>query len=151
MDNTPHTGPILFCTDFSANSEAAFGVALRAATLTSRPLCLLHVAPEADAQFWKGYVRDEAEANEAEAHEALRATLEQTYGPKIPEGTAVEYAVATGAAAQQIVEAALRKDASLIVLGRQGAGAVRALLFGNVAARVVRNAPCPVLVVPPVN
>lgn len=149
MDNTTHSGPVLFCTDFSANSEAAFPVALQAATSTSRPLCLLHVAPEADAQFWKGYVRDEAEANEQEASEALRATLQETYASKIPEGTPAEYVVATGSASQQIVEIARRKDASMIVLGRQGAGAVRALLFGNVAARVVRHAPCPVLVVPP--
>ena len=37
----------------------------------------------------------------------------------------------------------------LAMRGRQGAGAVGKILFGNVTERVVRKADCPVLVIPP--
>ncbi len=48
----------------------------------------------------------------------------------------------------QILEFVREHRIDLIILGRQGKTAFSALLFGNVAERVVRKADCPVLVVP---
>jgi nucleotide-binding universal stress UspA family protein len=42
----------------------------------------------------------------------------------------------------------LTSGIDLAVLGRQGAGGVRDLFFGNVAAKVAKAIPCPVLIVP---
>ena len=51
------------------------------------------------------------------------------------------------AAAIDIVEYALEHEIDLIVMGTHGRGALRHLLMGSVAERVVRSAPCPVLTV----
>ena len=52
-------------------------------------------------------------------------------------------------AGQQILEYAKDLDIDLVIVGRQGAGKVGKILFGNVTERVVRKADCPVLVIPP--
>ena len=52
-----------------------------------------------------------------------------------------------GNPAKSIVEAAQVHQADLIVMGTHGHGAVMHVLLGNVAERVVRMAPCPVLTV----
>lgn len=56
--------------------------------------------------------------------------------------------VTTGDAASDIVKHAAAHHASLIVMGTYGLTGYRRLLLGSVAARVLRNAPVPVLVVP---
>ena len=55
--------------------------------------------------------------------------------------------VAYGDPAHEIVAAAERLSAQLIILGRQRAGGVRRALLGSVADRVLRSAPCSVLIV----
>ena len=55
--------------------------------------------------------------------------------------------VAYGDPAREIVAAAERLQAHLIVMGRHRAGGVRHALLGSVADRVLRTAPCSVLVV----
>ena len=55
--------------------------------------------------------------------------------------------VAFGEAGQQIIAAAGRVEAGLIVVGRRGAGGVRRAVLGSVVDAVLRRAPCPVLVV----
>jgi len=53
-----------------------------------------------------------------------------------------------GEAGQNILSYAEENRIDLLVIGRQGGSSVGKLLFGNVTERVVRKAPCPVLVVP---
>ncbi len=52
-----------------------------------------------------------------------------------------------GKAAPLIIDAAHRHGAQLIVMGTHGRGGLEHLFLGSVAARVVRNAGCPVLTV----
>jgi len=49
---------------------------------------------------------------------------------------------------QEIVAFAKEMEIDLIVMGRQGRGALQKTLFGNVNEKVVRKADCAVLVVP---
>ena len=55
--------------------------------------------------------------------------------------------IAFGEAGQQIIAAAERVGAGLIVMGRRGAGGVRRAVLGSVVDAVLRRAPCPVFVV----
>ena len=48
---------------------------------------------------------------------------------------------------QQIIEAASEQEADLIVMGTHGRSGLTRLVIGSTAERVVRQAPCPVLVV----
>lgn len=53
-----------------------------------------------------------------------------------------------GTPAEQICKVAREREPRLIVVGSRGWGPVDGVLFGSVSSGVLRNAPCPVLVVP---
>lgn len=63
-------------------------------------------------------------------------------------GLAVEYAVGPGHPAQSIVDDARRVGADLIVMAASGRNRVARFFVGSTTDRVVREASCPVLVVP---
>lgn len=141
---------ILFCTDFSENADRAFVFAVNAAVRnTGCELHLLHVIPEPPAQFWKGYIYEADEDVDARAWREIDAKLSETYRTRAPAGVNLIAVLRIGEAGRRILEYAREKDIDLIVIGRQGAGKVGRILFGNVAERVMRNAECPVLVIPP--
>ncbi len=52
-----------------------------------------------------------------------------------------------GIPADEIVETAKKEDVDLIVIGTLGRSALEKLLLGSVAEKVIRHAPCPVLVI----
>ena len=136
---------ILFCTDFSPNAGRAFTFALESAR--HHPGCtltLLHVLPEPEAQFWKTYLY-EIEGVDQKAKADIEAKINASYRPLIPDGIQFATAFRIGNPAQTIVDYAAENKSDLIVLGRQGTGA---FFFGNVASRVARHAPCPVLIIP---
>ncbi len=54
-----------------------------------------------------------------------------------------------GRAAERLCAVAREEQARLVVVGSRGDGAMRTALLGSVSAAVVRDAPCPVVVVPP--
>jgi nucleotide-binding universal stress UspA family protein len=57
--------------------------------------------------------------------------------------------VTAGMPADEILKAARREHAALIVLGMRGAGNLARMLLGSTAERVLRHARVPVLAVPP--
>ncbi|MEX0601270.1 MAG: universal stress protein [Rhodothermales bacterium] len=52
-----------------------------------------------------------------------------------------------GHAASSIVDRSKREEADLIIIGKRGRSAIERFFIGSVTERVVRHAPCPVLVV----
>ncbi|MDY0355106.1 MAG: universal stress protein [Sedimentisphaerales bacterium] len=138
---------ILFCTDFSENADFAFSFAVDAAS--RRPGCglyLLHVIPESEAQFWKTYIY-EVDDVDAKARRAVDERIE-TYRSKLPEHIELNVEIRIGKDHQEILAFAREHQVDLIVMGRQGRGALQKALFGNVTEKVVRKADCAVLVVP---
>lgn len=139
---------ILFCTDFSENADMAFAYALDAAV--RRPgvtLYLLHVIPEPEAQFWKTYIY-EVEGVDEKAKQDIDQKIAEVYLPRIPETIQFEVVMSIGRDYIKILEFAQKESVDLIVIGRHGRSALENVLFGNVAEKVVRKAPCAVLVVP---
>jgi nucleotide-binding universal stress UspA family protein len=57
------------------------------------------------------------------------------------------YLEPVGEPAEMLVETARELDADLIVVGRRNQSALQRLVLGSVSAKVVRRAPCDVLVV----
>lgn len=57
------------------------------------------------------------------------------------------YLQPVGEPAEEIVAAAKGLEADLVVVGRRNGNPLRRFLLGSVSAKVVRNAPCDVLVV----
>ena len=139
---------ILFCTDFSENASSAFDLALKAAERQpGTELILLHVIPEPDAQFWKGYIYEVGDMD-AKARKDIDDKIESEYCPRVPATVNFRVVLQIGDAARTILTLATREKVDLIVMGRQGRGAIAQWLMGNVTGRVVRKAECPVLVVP---
>ncbi len=64
-------------------------------------------------------------------------------------GIDVSFLIWTGDPGDMIIEAAAAEHADMILVGSHGRGAVGRLFLGSVSEHVVRNAPCPVLVVRP--
>lgn len=139
---------ILFCTDFSENADFAFAYALDAAI--RRPnaiLYLFHVIPEPEAQFWKTYIY-EVEGVDDKAKQDIDQRIAEIYLPRIPDTVQFKVEMRVGRDYVKILEFAQKEQIDLIVIGRHGRSALENVLFGNVAEKVVRKAPCAVLVVP---
>ncbi len=143
-----HYRKILFCTDFSENANFAFDFAIDAALRNPGcSLVLLHVIPEPDAQFWKGYIYELGDMD-AKARADIDHAVDTDYRPRVPAGVNFHVEMLIGDAARMILDYAAEQEADLIILGRQGRGAITQWLLGNVAGKVARKSLCPVLVVP---
>jgi nucleotide-binding universal stress UspA family protein len=142
----PRTRPfaaVLLATDLSATSAPAEDEALRlAARLHARLLAVSVIDPGtlrlASGRFSArvDQVRDQRSA----AAQALVARGRQ-------DGVPCEFLVWEGDPGEAIVDAARAENADLIVLGSHGRRGVHRSIFGSVSDHVVRNAPCPVVVV----
>jgi len=78
-----------------------------------------------------------------------REELDKLVGPALGGVSRVTGHVRVGAAAKAIVQLATDISADLVVVGTHGRTGFDRLLFGSVAEKVVRTAPCPVLTVRP--
>ncbi|MET0341308.1 MAG: universal stress protein [Polyangiales bacterium] len=136
---------ILVPVDFSPLGAAAASYALTMAEERGARVCLLHVCgPEMTVDMPVGADLRGMDRAERSAHQRLEE-IAQRQGPRFRIDTQVE----VGSAADEIVRAAERQHADLIVMGTHGRGGVRRALLGSVAESVLRIAPCPVLVVRP--
>jgi nucleotide-binding universal stress UspA family protein len=63
-------------------------------------------------------------------------------------GCGVEHVVGPGQTAQAVIDEAKKVDAELIVMAASGRSRVARFFVGSTADRVIREAPCPVLVIP---
>ena len=145
----PHaqSGRILATTDFSNDAGAAVALAAEHARAVGARLTLacsiekqLELAGEMTgfgAAY--GFVEHEQEELRKKAEERLAAQLASV-------GAAGETRVLEGKPAAAIVQAAADLDAELVVIGARGRTGLRRLLLGGVAEKVVRAAPCSVLV-----
>lgn len=139
---------ILFCTDFSESASFAFHYAIRAAERNpGAELILLHVIPEPDAQFWKGYIYEVGDMD-AKARADIDARVNEDYRSRLPKGVPFTVEMRIGDPARTILEYAETQNIDLIVMGRQGHQPVTQWLLGNVAGKIAKKALCPVLIVP---
>lgn len=90
-----------------------------------------------------GPVATQALVEEQEA--SGRALLDEIAG-RLPSGVA-ETILRIGTPAGEVVATAREWGAELIVVGTHGRGGLERLMLGSVAEAVLRDAPCPVLVV----
>jgi len=141
---------ILHPTDFSKASTPAFARAIAEARQTRSELLLVHVlAPVIPAVgASEGYLSPSvyeqmSKSARAWAQKQMDRLLAKAKAARVrARGMLLE-----GVAHEQIVRAAKRHRASLIVIGTHGRTGVARFFLGSVAARVAATAPCPVLTV----
>jgi nucleotide-binding universal stress UspA family protein len=133
--------------DFSDTSRVALKHAKEEARLHGARLTGVHViqhglfpiGPEPGIQPMIDMLPD----LEASRRKLLAKWLEDEVGPDVP----VQVRVETGTPYQNVVDMAKREEVDLIVMGSHGHSGLAHLVLGSTAERVIRLAPCPVLVV----
>ena len=137
---------VLFATDFSTGAREAAGHAAALASAEGATLHLLHVIEE--FSYWESFnlkhfpsqdVLEELERNARIALEDLAKDAEL--------GPGVQTYVREGKPFVEIIRAARELEADVLVVGSHGQSGLSETLFGSTAERVVRKAPCAVLVV----
>jgi universal stress protein A len=137
---------ILVPHDFSPPSRKAFNYAYRLAKEFGSHLILLHVLEPVSSRGFIELPGAQAsfEKRLASAEKNLRVLLSSAQVGGLKE---TRSALRTGIASHQIVEAAKDFDVDLIVIATHGYTGWKHFCIGSTAERVVRAAPCPVLVV----
>jgi len=139
---------ILVPIDFSEPSRKALQYALSFAKQFNAEMLLLHVieyTPLAVASPPLPIIQDET--TRATLHESAAKQLAALRNETGSQG-AIKASVRDGTSAHaEIVKAAEEGNIDLIILGTQGRTGLVHFLIGSTAEKVVRHAPCPVLVV----
>ena len=142
---------ILVTTDFSETSLGALPVAVEIASHFNAELLLVHVLPVDTPTPWDippyaDFGLASLPLPEYEAH--VRQEVDRrlaTVAAKQVQGVKVRSLVGRGDPAAEIGRMATLEKADLIVLATHGWTGWRHLVFGSVAEKVLREAPCPVL------
>jgi nucleotide-binding universal stress UspA family protein len=139
---------ILFCTDFSENSEAARKHAVEYAEAFGAELLIVHVIDSwAGFPTYGDWVGDEIERFLTRVEQSAKDRLDTVARQCSPSVKEVKTFCRLGLPAEQIVNLAQEVSADLIVTGTHGRTGVKHLLLGSVARNVLRMAHRPVLVV----
>lgn len=139
---------VLVAYDFSDYSELALNYALSFAQEYQSELHLLHVLPP--------FTLNESEISwyplgrEGAYHKAAHR-LQKAVPPEAHLWCNIKHAVSEGQPYREILNYAEKNNIDLICLGAHGAGFGMRTLFGSNVDRVLRQAPCPVLVTRPLK
>src|SRR5678815_3265336 len=139
---------VLAAYDFSDHSELALNYALAFAQGFQSQLHLLHVLPP--------FALDESEISwsplgRENAYHKAAHRLQKAVPPETHLWCNVQHAVSEGQPYREILSYAEKNRIDLICLGAHGAGFGMRTLFGSNVDRVLRQAPCPVLVTRPLK
>jgi universal stress protein A len=138
---------ILVPIDFSDHSKKALQYAIPFAEQFKASIDLLYVVEPtiypADFSFGQvGFPNVEDELRQRGAEE-LKSLIAKEIGKRVP----AKQVIRTGKAFYEIGEYAREESMDLIIIATHGHSGVEHVLFGSTAEKVVRHAPCPVLVV----
>jgi nucleotide-binding universal stress UspA family protein len=132
---------ILHPTDFSDPAQNSFQFACALAGDLKARLIVFHVVAHVGAMVDDliDYTSPDHELKAWSRLRDLQQTAQDGYGLEI------DIDLSEGDPATEILKTARQRPCDLIVMGTHGRTGLRHLLMGNVAERVVRKAPCPVL------
>ncbi len=139
---------ILYPTDFSRASGAAFARAVAMAKADRAQLLLVHVLAPPVPIAGEGYISpkiyDDLEAS-SRAYGQKHLSALQAKARKA--GVKAVTLLLEGVVHEEIARAAKSKKADLIVIGTHGRTGLAEFFLGSVASRVAAAAPCPVMTV----
>lgn len=135
---------IVVTTDFSDAARQALPLAGELANQFGAALSLAYVIPTALPGEW-GHIGITFEPKQIASEAWLR--LERLRETELPANVAVEPVLLEGGPADRIVAFAKDSEVDLIVVATRGHTALKHFWLGSTTERIVRHAPCPVLVV----
>lgn len=144
---------ILFPTDFSPSAEQAFVYALQFARATGATITTVHAyqlpdirgvsLPNTLRQIYDSMSLEEFE-NFKDKVPALHAIAEKCQATNVQ----VSHAMVEGEPKNAILRAIADHNIDLVIMGTTGAGVLKEMFLGSVAAEVMENASVPVLAIP---
>ena len=144
---------ILVPLDFSESAEIAFQFAVDLAVKFNAEVILLHVVELAQFSHYVASYPDFAPQplDLAEMEGRTRKEAEEKLKPfserLLARGVGAHRSVRTGFASPEILQAAKDQNADCIVIATHGYSGLTHFLMGSTTERVIRHAPCPVMVV----
>lgn len=140
---------ILLPTDGSENSLRAAKMALELAVLHGSQVEILVVAPQLPIiASIKNDAAPPGEADQLYEEDTLsHQIVAETASIFQEQGVPYQSKILTGNAAEVIIREAETTGSDLIIIGTRGATGISRFLLGSVSSRVVKYAPCSVLVV----
>ena len=136
---------LLLATDLSEASFSATEQAFELASRLGAALLVVSVIDPGSLLMPGGRFRARVDQVREGREQEAQALVERGR----QEGVDVSFLIWTGDPGDQIVAAAEAERVDMVLVGSHGRGAVGRLFLGSVSEHVVRNAPCPVLVVRP--
>ena len=137
---------VLVPIDFSATADRALTYAIALAQQLQARLTLLHVldmTPVTMDEMTPGVAATYLDDLETDAQHLLQASRERVQRA----GLQAESLLVQGTPTQTIVDTAGEQGVDLIIMGTHGRTGLAHVFLGSVAEHVVRQGPCPVLVV----
>lgn len=138
-------GSILFATDFSEDAERAERVVADWALRLGSEVEIFHAIRET-AVLFAPYAVPGAADFECEIREAASRRMEGVVERFLKAGVSAKSTIAYGFPAEEIIKRAETTGVQLIAMGKRGYSTLQRFLVGSVAQRVLRHAPCSVLV-----
>ncbi len=133
-DHVHHLSRILFCTDFSENSQRALDYAISATAEYDAELTLLHVLEDVPGS-----------AKTEEAIAIATEQLDKLIPPEKRKTRKIKTAVRIGKPYRQIIQLAEEAQTDLVTMAVRGRGTLDLAAFGSTTYRVIQLGPCPVL------
>ena len=142
---------VLVPTDFSDHADRALTVAIELAKPLGATIDLLHVStsPMPIVASIGGSIPPPLPLPTPDELMSIQRTLDERAEQVRSAGLECSTAIVEGQAPVEIVSQSRKIGADLIVMATHGRTGVKRLVIGNVAEKIVRHAPCPVLTVKP--
>lgn len=137
---------LLLPTDFSESARHAFLYALSLAQKYDAELHLLHVIEVLPSGYTSELFPGAMTRVIEEISGYARAEMSKLVDEARQQGRPPRDRIVQGKPAAEIIRVAAEDEVDMIVIGSHGRGALSHALFGSTTERVVRKAPCPVLI-----
>ena len=142
---------ILAPVDFSPITQRVVEEAAALARALAGRLVLLNVVPP-PPMMASEFADSDVAVQVVERAERIAARKLSRLQKQLSAGHVTAHAIhLVGLPGPRIVEQAERLEADYIVIGSHGHGALYDVLVGSTATRVLKDTPCPIIVVPPVE
>ena len=141
---------MLFCTDFSENSDCAFDYAFGIAKRDEGVLYILHVIPTTTDphNFEHWLTKENLDKIKATLREDREKIYNDQYLSHIKDKTKVRIVTESGREDKKILGFARKENIDIIVIGTHGRTGIEHVFFGSVAEKIIRRSPIPVFVIP---
>ena len=150
MIDYPKYKKVLFCTDFSENSDCAFDYAFGIAKRDEGVLYILHVIPTTPDPYnlERWLTKKQLDKLKSTLQEDREKMFNDKYLNHIKDKTKVKIVTKSGREDEEILEFAQKEKIDIIVIGTHGRTGIEHVFLGSVAEKIIRRSPIPVFVIP---